>query len=229
MNHKSTESRIHRVIAQIRIFSTDTNSSQNFPEKLARLGSFCRVYCTHRGSNRVLEVLDHAGFSLISLLTVHTHRTGVCIQPSTWSWFEIESFPCTVSSDSNFNSDVAMPPVRGACFVVAGGESSWSSGRHWARNICVGRSRHFHMLVFMFIFMLEDDYLLTCILYGLWSPCTEYSNLFKGLVTWSNSTFGSRVLADDWQYVSLCMEYCIFWWLVWNELEEVTGWDQVIV
>jgi hypothetical protein len=20
-----------------------------------------------------------------------------------------------------------------------------------------------------------------------------------------------------------------FWWLVWNELEEVTGWDQVIV
>jgi hypothetical protein len=45
-----------------------------------------------------------------------------------------------------------MPPVRGACFVVAGGESSWSSGRHWARNICVGRSRHFHMLVFMFIF-----------------------------------------------------------------------------
>lgn len=107
MNHKSTKSRVHSGTAQIRIFSTDNNSSQYFPEKLARLGSFCRV-CTSwaescsRGSRPRKFQFDITPRS-------HTRRTGVCMQPSTCTWFELESFWCTVSSHSRFDSYVAMP------------------------------------------------------------------------------------------------------------------------
>jgi hypothetical protein len=50
-------------------------SPKNWPDSDLSAGS------AHRGSNRVLEVLDHASFSLISLLAVtHVELVFACSQ-----------------------------------------------------------------------------------------------------------------------------------------------------